>query len=159
MHSLQGSRWVRLILGTMAVAACTREAPNREGEAKGGAIVPSRFTQLTVAQHRLWVTTDVGIVVIEPVAEKWMLLDLGSQRIVPTSVVSCGSDIWLRLEDSLALLDLKTRSLRISAPTRVTRESRRSAHCGAPSFSASVRMLRNLMTRKGRPLSPTRSCL
>src|SRR5207237_3604227 len=33
----------------------------------------------------------------------------------PTSVGSCGSDIWLRLEDSLALLDLKTRSLRISA--------------------------------------------
>ena len=115
MHSLQGSRWVRLILGTVVVAACTREAPNREGEAKGSAIVPSRFTQLTVVQNRLWVTTDLGIVVIEPVAEKWTLLDLGSQRIVPTSVVSCGSDIWLRLEDSLALLDLKTRSLRISA--------------------------------------------
>jgi len=115
MHSRQGSRWVRLILGTVAVAACTREAPNREGEAKGGAIVPSRFTQLTVVHDRLWVTTDVGIVVIEPVAEKWTLLDLGGQRIVPTSVVSCGSDIWLRLEDSLALLDLKTRSLRISA--------------------------------------------
>ena len=88
MHSLQGSRWVRLILGTMAVAACTREAPNREGEAKGGAIVPSRFTQLTVVRDRLWVTTDAGIVVIEPVAEKWALLDFGSHRIVPTSVVS-----------------------------------------------------------------------
>lgn len=115
MRSLQGSRWVRLILGTVAVAACTREAPNREGEAKGGAIVPSHFTQLTMVHDRLWVTTDAGIVVIEPVAEKWTWLDLGSPRIVPTSVVSCGSDIWLRLEDSLALLDLKTRSLRISA--------------------------------------------
>src|SRR6266480_5998584 len=115
MHSLQGSRWVRLILGTVAVAACTREAPNREGEAKGGAIVPSHFTQLTMVHDRLWVTTDAGIVVIEPVAEKWTWLDVGSPRIVPTSVVSCGSDIWLRLEDSLALLDLKTRSLRISA--------------------------------------------
>src|SRR6266480_5122803 len=71
MHSLQGSRWVRLILGTVAVAACIREAPNREGEAKGGAIVPSHFTQLTMVHDRLWVTTDAGIVVIEPVAEKW----------------------------------------------------------------------------------------
>src|SRR5204862_8216098 len=109
MHSRQGSRWVRLILGTVAVAACTREAPNREGEAKGGAIVPSRFTQLTVVQNRLWVTTDVGIVVIEPVAEKWMLLDLGSQRIVPTSVVCCGSDGWLRAEDVRAPVHLQTR--------------------------------------------------
>jgi len=71
--------------------------------------------QLSVVRDRLWVTTNAGIVEIDPVAEQWTLLDLGGQRIVPTGVVSCGSDIWLRLEDSLALLDLKTRSLRISA--------------------------------------------
>src|SRR2546429_2993515 len=103
MPSLQGSRWVRLILGPVAVAACTREVPNREGEAKGGAIVPSHFTQLTMVHDRLWVTTDAGIVVIEPVAEKWTWLALGSPRIGPTRVVPRGSGIWVRFEDSLAL--------------------------------------------------------
>ena len=118
MHSLQARRWVPLIVGTVAAAgACTREGSKREGEAKGGAVVPIRFTQLTVVQDRLWATTDAGIVVIDPVAERWTKLDLGVERVVPTSVIACGSDVWLRLEDSLALLDLKTRSLRISATT------------------------------------------
>mmetsp|Transcript_26276 Transcript_26276/g.62229 ORF Transcript_26276/g.62229 Transcript_26276/m.62229 type:complete len:206 (-) Transcript_26276:242-859(-) len=49
-------------------------------------------------------------------------------------------------------------TLRMKRPTRVTRSSFLVAQRGLPSFSASVRMLRNLMTLKGTPFKPTRSC-
>ncbi len=51
-----------------------------------------------------------------------------------------------------------TRSLRITFPTRVTRLSPAVAQRGTPSFSASVRMLRNLTTLNGRLPRPMRSC-
>ncbi|MCY1377185.1 hypothetical protein D9M69_647420 [compost metagenome] len=51
------------------------------------------------------------------------------------------------------------RSLRITRPTRVTRLSPAVAQRGMPSFSASVRMLRNFTTLNGLLFRPTRSCL
>ena len=50
------------------------------------------------------------------------------------------------------------RSRRMMAPTRVTRLSLAAAQTGLPSFSASLRMLRNLAIWKVVPLAPTRSC-
>jgi len=73
--------------------------------------------QLAVVGDRLWATTNAGIIEIAPVAETWSSLDFGGRRLVPTSVIPCGSNIWVRLEDSLALLDLKTRTFQISATT------------------------------------------
>ena len=50
------------------------------------------------------------------------------------------------------------RILRMMPPMKVTRGSLTEAQRATPSFSASTRMLRNLITENFRPFSPTRSC-
>lgn len=110
-------RGVLLIAGALAAAgACSRET-KREPQVTGARVVPTPLVELTAVRDRLWVTTGGGIVVIDPVAETWTMLDLGGPQLVPASVIACGSDVWLRLGDSLAILDPASHKVEARATT------------------------------------------
>ena len=98
---------------TVGVIACGgreagRTAPGDEVEFKVGRLTATYFRTLAVVQDRLWVTTNGGIAVIDPVAETWAVLALGSNHLEDASVIPCGSGVWLLLRDGIALVNLQT---------------------------------------------------
>lgn len=111
-----GRLCVLLIAGALALAAgCNRE---RGQQARISNVLPRRFVSVVgIVEGHLWVRSDVGIVAIDPVSETWTMVDMEGQRVVPSGVIVCGSDVWLRLaeENSIGHFDLKTRKLRITA--------------------------------------------
>lgn len=113
-------RWALLsLIGLLAAAAAIvgvmrirRPAvPAREIELRVAPVAQTRFQEIAAAQNRLWITTTSGIMVIDPVTERWTTLYANSEPVGPASLVPCGSHIWLLLGDSVFLLDPEKRRL------------------------------------------------
>ncbi len=103
---------------TGGVTSCRgREAPEdaRGGnvEFKVGGLSATYLRTLVVVQDRLWVTTNGGIAVIDPVTETWTIPVLGSNHLEGASVIPCGSDVWLLLRDGVALVNLQRRTFQV----------------------------------------------
>jgi len=100
----------------IGVVSCRgREAPGDgdKVEFTVGKLTATYFRTLVVVQDRLWVTTNGGIAVIDPVAETWTMPVLGSNHLEDASVIPCGSDVWLRLRDGVALVNLRTKTFKV----------------------------------------------
>jgi hypothetical protein len=108
---------VSLAAGTSAagIVACRgRDGAHSDGSAVGfhaGGTAGAFFQGIAVVQDHLWVTTELGVAVIDPVDETWTMLDLGSVNLRDTRVVLCGSDVWLLSRDSVALVNLKAKTI------------------------------------------------
>ena len=89
------------------------DARGGDVEFKVGGLSATYFRTLVVVQDRLWVTTNGGIAVIDPVAETWTMPVLGSHHLEDASVISCGSDVWLLLRDGVALVLLQSRTFQV----------------------------------------------
>ena len=98
------------------VISCREREKPGEGdrvEFKVGSLTATYFRTLAVVQDRLWVTTNGGIAVIDPVAETWTMPVLGSHHLEDASVIPCGSDVWLLLRDGVALVNLQTKTFKV----------------------------------------------
>jgi len=109
----------------LGVASCRgREAPPASEHQVRLQVAPTatvEFQAIAAAPNRLWVTTSAGVVVIDPVAEKWSALFVDSEPLGPAVVVPCGSNIWLQRRDTLILADLEAQRMEI-------REARPGSH-------------------------------
>src|SRR5207247_4776738 len=92
-----------------------REAPGDgdKVEFTMGKLTATYFRTLAAVQDRLWVTTNGGIAVIDPVAETWTMPVLGSHHLEDASVIPCGSDVWLLLRDGVALVNVQTKTFKV----------------------------------------------
>jgi len=100
----------------IGVVSCRgREAPGDgdKVEFTVGKLTATYFRTLVVVQDRLWVTTNGGIAVIDPVAETWTMPVLGSNHLEDASVIPCGSDVWLLLRNGVALVTLATKTFKV----------------------------------------------
>jgi hypothetical protein len=95
---------------------------------KLGGVARTYLSGLAVVQDHLWVTTERGIVVIDPVDETWTTLELGSRSLQDTRVVPCGSDLWLVSRDTVLLVNLKAKTIQS-----------RGVPQGSPSRGAAIR--------------------
>ena len=66
----------------------------------------SRFSDIAVVENRLWVSSDGGVVAIDPVDESWTKVSVGWLGLYDAEVITCGSENWLVLADVVALLDV-----------------------------------------------------
>ena len=98
-------RW--LLLVAACGMACRREAksPQRQMQFQVGATVPHHFEELAADRTRLWITTDAGVITIDPVAERWTTVYADSQPLGRATVVPCDSRIWLQRSDTVLLAD------------------------------------------------------
>ena len=101
---------------TIGVVSCRGREASGDGdkaEFTVGKLSATYFRTLVVVQDRLWVTTNGGIAVIDPVAETWTMPVLGSNHLEDASVIPCGSDVWLLLRDGVALVNLQTKTFKV----------------------------------------------
>lgn len=71
------------------------------------------FAGIVGAHGRLWLATSAGVVVVDPVTERWTRLYLDSVPVGGAAVIPCGSDLWLRLRDTLIVVDPETRRFQV----------------------------------------------
>ena len=53
------------------------------------------FRRIAATTNRLWITTTLGVVIIDPVAETWSAVYVDSQPLGPSQAIPCGSSVWL----------------------------------------------------------------
>jgi len=129
------SRNTLLIL--LGVASCRgREAPPPPQHQVHLQIGPPRatdFVAIAAVQNRLWVTARTGVVVIDPVAERWSAVYVDSEPLGPVEVIPCGSHVWLVGSDTVILADVETEQFEIRGATPGSvnpRTGRIEARCG-----------------------------
>src|SRR5439155_1050479 len=81
------------------------KSPQRQMQFQVGATVPHHFEELAADRTRLWITTDAGVITIDPVAERWTTVYADSQPLGRATVVPCDSRIWLQRSDTVLLAD------------------------------------------------------
>src|SRR5438093_1505755 len=102
-----------LIAGDISCREREKPGEGDRVEFKVGSLTATYFRTLAVVQDRLWVTTNGGIAVIDPVAETWTMPVLGSHHLEDASVIPCGSDVWLLHRDGVALVKLQTKTFKV----------------------------------------------
>jgi len=102
-----------LIAGDISCREREKPGEGDRVEFKVGSLTATYFRTLAAVQDRLWVTTNGGIAVIDPVAETWTMPVLGSHHLEDASVIPCGSDVWLLLRDGVALVNLQTKTFKV----------------------------------------------